>query len=74
MGFELAGPGSIGKSDLSLLHNVQTGSASYPVSNPVGTGGSSSGIKRPGREADDSLPSIIEVKTIGALPPLPIRH
>jgi hypothetical protein len=71
MGCELDGPGSIGTSDFSLLHSVQTGSAAHTASHPMGTGGSSSGVKRLVREADDSLPSTDEVKNVGAVSPLP---
>jgi hypothetical protein len=48
--------------DLSLLHVVQTGSGTHPASNPMGTGGSFPGVKRPGREVDHSPPSSAEVK------------
>jgi hypothetical protein len=46
---------------------VQTHSASYSV----GTGAYFPGVKRPGREADHSLPSTAEVKKGGAITPLP---
>jgi hypothetical protein len=57
----------------SLLHSVQTGSEAYPASYPVGTEGSSPGVKRPGREIDHSFPSSAEVINGGAIPPLPVR-
>jgi hypothetical protein len=44
----------------------------HPASYPMGTEGSSLGLKGPGREADHSPPSSAEVKKSGALPPLPI--
>jgi hypothetical protein len=60
--------------DLSLLHSVRTGSGAHPASCPGGWGGAiSPGVKRPGREADPSPPSIAEVKNDGAIPPLRIR-
>jgi hypothetical protein len=36
----------------------------------MGTADSSPGVKRPGREADYSLPSTAEIKNGGAVPPL----
>jgi hypothetical protein len=41
---------------------VQTGSGVHLSSYQMGTGGSSPGIKRPGREADHSPPASAEVK------------
>jgi hypothetical protein len=38
-------------------HRVQTGSEAYPASYPMGTRGSSLGLKSPGCEADHSSPS-----------------
>jgi hypothetical protein len=48
------GRGSIRSKDkyFSVLHSVHTGSGADPASYPMGTGGSSPGIKRQGREAD----------------------
>jgi hypothetical protein len=60
-----------GATDVYLLHSVQTGSGVHPASYPVGTGGVSSELERPGREADHSLQSNAEVKNGGAKPPLP---
>jgi hypothetical protein len=51
-----------GAGNVSLHHCVQTGSVAHPASYPMGTRGSSLGIKRPGREADHWLPSSAEVK------------
>jgi hypothetical protein len=48
---------------LSLLQSVQTGSGAHPASYPIGTGDSFPGVKRPGREADYSLPTRADVKT-----------
>jgi hypothetical protein len=45
-----------GARKLSLVHSVQTGSGVHPASYPVGTGISSDGVKRRGREADLSPP------------------
>jgi hypothetical protein len=59
-------------SSLSLLTPKETGSEIHQVSYSMGTGGSSPGIERPGREADHSLPPTTEVKKAGAIPPLPI--
>jgi hypothetical protein len=39
----------------------------------MGIGGSFPGVKKPRREADKSLPSSVEVKNGGAIPPLLIR-
>jgi hypothetical protein len=42
---------------------AQTGSGAHPASCPTGTGGSFPGGKaRPGRDADNSLPSSAEVE------------
>jgi hypothetical protein len=47
---------------LSLLHIVQTGSGVHRTSYKMGTGGSFTGVKRQGREADKSPPTSAEVK------------
>jgi hypothetical protein len=48
-----------------LLHVVQTGSGAYPASYPMDTGALSLGVKRPGREVDQSSPTSAEVnKTV----------
>jgi hypothetical protein len=51
-----------GAGNFSLFHRVQTGSGAHPFSYPIGTGALSLGVKRPGREADNSPPSTAEVK------------
>jgi hypothetical protein len=51
-----------GAGKFSLHYHVQTGSGAHPASYPMGTRGSFLGIKRPGREADHSSPSSVEVK------------
>jgi hypothetical protein len=48
--------------NFSLRHRVQTGSGAHPVSYPMGTGGSFSGVKRPRRESDHSPPSSAYIK------------
>jgi hypothetical protein len=53
----LAGAGNI-----SFHHRVEYGCGAHPASYPVGTRDSFPGVKRPGREADHSLPSSAEVK------------
>jgi hypothetical protein len=50
------------ESAFSLLHVVQTGSGVHRTSYPMGDGALSSGVKRPGREADHSHPTSAEVK------------
>jgi hypothetical protein len=45
-----------------LYHHVQNGSGVYPASYPMGNRGFFPGVKRPGREADNSPPSSAEVK------------
>jgi hypothetical protein len=47
----------------NFLH-VQTGSGAHPASCLVGTGSSSPGLKRPGREANCSPPTSAEVKKL----------
>jgi hypothetical protein len=51
-----------GAGDFSLHHRNQIGSGAHSASYPMGTRGSFSGVKRPGREADHSPPSSAEVK------------
>jgi hypothetical protein len=53
----------------SLLHSVQTGSVFHPASYPVGTKAPKLVVKRQ-EEADYLLPSMVEVKNGGAIPPL----
>jgi hypothetical protein len=48
--------------NFSLHHRVQNGSGVHPASYPMGTRALSLGVKRPGRDADHSPPSIAEVK------------
>jgi hypothetical protein len=56
--------------NVSVLHSVHIGSEAHPVSYPLATGALSSGLKPPGREADHSPPSSVEVKNGEAIPPL----
>jgi len=51
--------------NFSLYHRVQNCSGAHPVSYSMGTGGSFPGVKRPGREADQSPPTSAEVKSAG---------
>jgi hypothetical protein len=51
-----------GAGNFSLHHRVQNGSGAHPASYPMGTRALSLGIKRPGREADQSPSSSAEVK------------
>jgi hypothetical protein len=53
---------TIGSSIPGMGHRVHSASGAHPVFCAVGTGGSFPGVKRPGREADHSPPSIAEVK------------
>jgi hypothetical protein len=55
----------------SLLYSVQTGSG--PTQPPIQWAPEdlSPGVKRPGHEADYSLPSSAEIKNRGAITPLP---
>jgi hypothetical protein len=63
-----------GAGNFSFLHCVQTGSGAHPASYPMGTRGFSLGVKRPGREADNTPPSSAEVKNAwGCISILPIR-
>jgi hypothetical protein len=52
----------VGAGNFSLRHRVQNGSGAHPAFYPMGTRGSFPGIKRPGREADQSHPSSAKVK------------
>jgi hypothetical protein len=70
-GYGLDGPGSIsGNARFSLLHSLKTDSGAHPVCG-MGTGGSFPGVKRQEHEAEHSSPSSVEVKTGGAVPPIP---
>jgi hypothetical protein len=51
-----------GAGNFSLRHRVQNGSGAHPASYPMGTRALSLGVRRPGREADHSLPSSADVK------------
>jgi hypothetical protein len=51
-----------GTRNFPLHHRVQNGSGAHPASYPMGTRGSSPGVKRPGRKADHLPPSSAEVK------------
>jgi hypothetical protein len=48
--------------EFSPLHIAQIGSGIHPTSYQVGTGGSFPGVKRQGREADNSHLTSAEVK------------
>jgi hypothetical protein len=48
--------------EFSLPHVIQTGSGVHLTSYPMGTGALSPQLKRPGLEADHSLPTSAEVK------------
>jgi hypothetical protein len=45
-----------------LTYLLTSGSEVHPTSYPMGTGGSSPGVKRPDREVDHSPPTSAEVK------------
>jgi hypothetical protein len=47
--------------DFSFLHSVQTDSGAHPASYPMGSRDSFPGVKRPGHEADYSLPYSAEI-------------
>jgi hypothetical protein len=55
-------PGRDNDGIFSLCLSVQTGSAAHPASYQMFRGGFYSGIKRPWREDDNSLPFNAEVK------------
>jgi hypothetical protein len=55
------------------LHSVQTGSRVHVVPYPMGTVVNFPGVKRPGHEAEHSLPSSAYVKKSGTTPPLPLK-
>jgi hypothetical protein len=52
----------VGAGNFSLHHRVQSGSGAYPAPIQWVPGTLSLGVKRPGREADNSPPSSAEVK------------
>jgi hypothetical protein len=65
-----------GAVNFSLHHRVQNGSGTHPASYPMGTRALSLWVKRPGREADHSPPSSVEVKEFVALylhSPIPLH-
>jgi hypothetical protein len=51
-----------GAGNFSLHHHIQNSSGAHPTSYPMGTRGSSLGVKWSGREADCSPPSSAKVK------------
>jgi hypothetical protein len=51
-----------GAGNFSPHYGVQNSSGAHPASYPMGTRDSFPGVKRPGNEADHSLPSSAEVK------------
>jgi len=53
-----------GSDIFSLRHPVQTSSGAHPASYPQVLGTLSLGVKWPGHEANHSLPSSAEVKTV----------
>jgi hypothetical protein len=53
---------SVGAGNFCLHHRVQNGSGAHSASYPMGTGGLSLGVKRPGREADHSPSSSAKAK------------
>jgi hypothetical protein len=57
---------------LSLFHILQVSSSGCSGSCPASTEGSFPGIKHPGSEADLSSPFFAEIKTGGAILPLPL--
>jgi hypothetical protein len=57
---------------LSLLYNIQTVSGAHTASYPMSIGEAlSPGIKRPGHEAENSTSFSDNVKSDGAITPLP---
>jgi hypothetical protein len=65
--------GSVPGRNFSLFHIVQndTGHTQPPVQWVPRSLSGGGGVKRPGREADHSLPYNVEVKNGGAIPMLP---
>ena len=64
-------PNESGATGFSLPRKVLTISGIHPDSHSLGTGGSFSGVKRPGREGDRSSPYTAKIKMNGAIPLLP---
>jgi hypothetical protein len=62
-------PGGAG--NFSPHHRIQNGSEAQPASYPMGTRGYFPAVKRPGREADHSSPSSVEIRMRGSIFPLP---
>jgi hypothetical protein len=57
--------------DIFLYSTVSIPAVTHAASSPMGTGSSFPEVKRPGREADCSLPTSSVVNNRGAIPPLP---
>jgi len=57
------------RDNFTIYHRVQTVSGAHPVSHPMRTRGSYSGVKRPGREADH-FHLVPRLRTRGAIHPL----
>jgi hypothetical protein len=60
---------SVGAKGFFLLHSVQPGSVTRLASYPMGIGGFSPGVERPGREADNSPLSSAESWSYTSTPP-----
>jgi hypothetical protein len=78
MGWMIGGLSPDRGGNLTLHHHIQTSSEAHPASYPMGTRGSSLGVKQPGCEADDSPPSSVKVKNVWSYtsisPNTPSRH
>jgi hypothetical protein len=66
--YGLDGHGSISGSGI-LFSTASRPVEANPASYPVGTGGLSPGVNRPGREIDRSSPSSAGVKNVGSILP-----
>jgi hypothetical protein len=72
-GYGLGGRGTIPSRDKVFLFSTASRADLGPTQPPIQwtPGALSTGVKWPGREADHSPPSIVEVKDVSATPPLP---
>jgi hypothetical protein len=57
--------------DFSPLHVIQTGYGAHPATYPMDNRDSFPGVKRPGREAEHSVPTTAEVKKMWIYTPTP---
>ena len=62
-----------GARDLSFLQSFQIGYEAHRASEPIGTGGSFPGVKRPGREASAEVANVCSYTYTPTVPPCRVQ-